>query len=61
MAQDRLEAEFETLLHRLTPSADLLTLAEATFRDLWNDRLAQGRKIAAEMSRSPTQLDRKIE
>jgi hypothetical protein len=50
------EEQFEKLLSELTPSVELLQLAHAMFRDLWDGRLAsakgQARTIKLELAKA---------
>jgi len=59
--RETVEGQFEALLKSLTPSAELFSLSEAIFRDLWDQRIeassAQRKHMAAEIS----QIERKIE
>ena len=58
--RDQLEGDFEELLKEMRPSANLFALAFATFRDLWNDRLALAETLKREREARIKALDRSL-
>ena len=59
--RDQLEGDFAALLRELQPSADLMELAAAMFRDLWDGRLAQAGEQAKSLEAQLRKLDTTIE
>ncbi len=59
-----IENAFEELLQQLAPSRDLFELAEAIFRDLWDQRIesrkAQRKSMAAEIAQIDTKVSRLV-
>ncbi len=61
VARQKIEGEFEDLLSTLQPSAPLLKVATAMFKDLWNERLAQSADMAKALKGELKALETKIE
>jgi site-specific DNA recombinase len=59
--RERLEADFETLLRRMTPSAATFDIARAMFKHAWDTRLAQAKEISVTLKAEVVRLDRQIE
>lgn len=59
--RDKVEAEFETLLKQMTPSAETFQIVRAMFKHAWEIRLAQAKSIAATLKSDIVRLDRQIE
>ncbi len=59
--RDRIESEFETLLTRMTPSAEAFGMVRAMFKRTWETRLAQAKEIAATLKSEVARLDKQIE
>ena len=57
--RDRIEGDFEALLRRMQPAANLFALAFEMFRDLWDQRLAQVGEERRSLERQISQLERK--
>ncbi len=58
--RDKVQAEFEALLHQLTPSAELFALASTIFKDLWERQAATMRDMKNDLMRQARSLDDKI-
>lgn len=61
IAREKLEGEFEALLHRLRPSETLFALAKAMLSDLWDIRLAQSADSAKAMKSKLTRIEKQSE
>lgn len=59
--RDRLEGEFEALLHRLELSDSLYALAKAMFRDAWDHRMGRAADAAKALQREIAKIERQIE
>ena len=59
--REQLEGDFAALLRELKPSADLMELAAAMFRDLWDGKLAQAGQQAKSLESQLRKLDTSIE
>lgn len=59
--REQLQGEFAALLKELKPSTDLIELAAAIFRDLWDGRLAQAGQQAKSLESQLRKLDTTIE
>ena len=58
--QEVMEQEFEDILRRLTPSANLMALAHAMFSDLWHGRIAAAKAKAAAIEAELRKADKSI-
>lgn len=59
--RDKVEAAFDALLADLRPAPDLLALAEAMFRDLWDSRMAASKTESAACKRELKKIDAEID
>ncbi|WP_367273869.1 recombinase family protein [Niveispirillum sp.] len=59
--RDRIEGEFETLLHAMTPSAALFKVATAMFKDLWDHRSRQGEAELKALSAQLVKIEGQVE
>ena len=59
--REQLEGDFAALLKELKPSAELMDLAAAMFRDLWDGRLAQAGQQAKSLEAQLRKLNTSIE
>ena len=59
--RDKLESEFETLLHALKPTENLFKMTKDMFRDIWNQRLAQAESLKTSMKREAIKIEKQIE
>jgi site-specific DNA recombinase len=58
--KEKVEREFEELLQRLTPSAELFTLASTIFKDLWDKQAKASVEVRRELEREVREMDAKI-
>jgi DNA invertase Pin-like site-specific DNA recombinase len=61
IARAKIETAFEEILKSLAPTQDLVTIAEAEFRDAWADETARADARRVEMRNELVEIDRKIE
>ena len=59
--RETLEGEFETLLHKLTPTQGLFKVARAMLEELWNHRLHSQKARRQSLEAESRKIDRKIE
>ena len=59
--KDDIESQFVTLLEGVTPSADLVSLADSMFRDLWDGELVSAKSQAATLKQTLNRVDMSIE
>ncbi len=60
IARDKIEGALETLVRSLTPSAELVNLVRAIFRDLWDRRATKSKEHRAALKLEAAGVDRKI-
>lgn len=58
--RDRIEGEFETLLHGMQPSEKLFKVATAMFEDLWNRRLTMARAQVGALRAQLVKIEKQI-
>ncbi len=58
--RDKIEGEFETLLHALTPCENLFKVATAMFNELWDYRLSQTQAQAKAMGAQLIKIERQV-
>ncbi len=58
--RDKLEGAFETLLRQVQPTEQLYSLAQAMFRDAWDQRLQQAGAMAHSLKTKVAQLETQI-
>ncbi len=59
--RDRIEADFDALLQRMSPSAETFQIVRAMFKQAWETRLAQAKQMTATLKSEIVRLDRQIE
>ncbi|GMG83030.1 hypothetical protein LNKW23_22430 [Paralimibaculum aggregatum] len=57
--KEKVEGEFEALLRQLTPVPELFTIAKAMLRDLWDARLGQADRGAAQIEKEIAAIEAK--
>jgi site-specific DNA recombinase len=60
IARDKVEGEFAALLRRLSPSGELVELARAIFKDLWDKQAKAAASLSASLRKEARDLDRQI-
>ena len=58
--RDRVEGEFETLLHDLRPAPKLFDIVRTMFRTAWDARLAQAETMAVSLKREAARIEKQI-
>lgn len=59
--RDKLEGDFENLLHRVQPSENVFRLARAVFTEMWNRGLAKGKAQAKAMGADIVRVERELQ